>query len=131
MKNKKTVWYFGYAVAAVLVAVMFFTDLPEMVDIALGMVFAVVLSVSHVQIMHQKMLETEADYRVEVMDERNILIKEKAGNVGNMVNLLLMGCATVVFRALKYTVPAIIMGVIVCIQPLILIGISNWIEKRM
>ena len=131
MKNTKTIWYLGYAVAAVLLAVMFFTNLPEVVDIALGMAFSVVFSVTHVEIMHRRMLETEEGYRVEVMDERNILIKEKTGNIGNMVNLLLMGCATVVFIALKYTVPAIIMGVIIFVQPFVLIGISNSLEKKM
>lgn len=110
---------------------MFFTDLPEVADIALGMVVAVIFSVTHGQIMHQRMLETEDGYRTEVMDERNIAIKEKTGNIGNMVNLLLMGCVTVIFIALDYRVPAIIMGVNIFIQALILIGISNSLEKKM
>lgn len=131
MKNKRTVWYLGYVVAVVLVAVMFFTDLPEVADIALGMVVAVIFSVTHGQIMHQRMLEKEDGYRTEVMDERNIAIKEKTGNIGNMVNLLLMGCVTVIFIALDYRVPAIIMGVNIFIQALILIGISNSLEKKM
>lgn len=131
MKNKRKVWYLGYVVAVVLVAVMFFTDLPEVADIALGMVVAVIFSVTHGQIMHQRMLEKEDGYRTEVMDERNIAIKEKTGNIGNMVNLLLMGCVTVIFIALDYRVPAIIMGVNIFIQALILIGISNSLEKKM
>lgn len=75
-------------------------------------------------------MKNDVDYRLNVMDERNILIKEKAGNITNMFNMVLLGLMTVVFIALDYIIPAIITGVFVAIQPIILIIISNMIEKK-
>ena len=75
-------------------------------------------------------MKNDADYRLNVMDERNILIKEKAGNITNMLNMVLLGLITVVFIALDYVIPAIITGVVVAVQPIILIIISNMIEKK-
>ena len=60
------------------------------------------------------------------MDERNVIIKEKAGNITNM-----LGVATVIFICLDYIIPAIIVGSIIAIQPIILIIISSVLEKKM
>ena len=76
------------------------------------------------------MLRTDDDYRINVMDERNIMIKEKAGNITNMVTLVLLGLATVLFIALDYIIPAVVTGIIVAVQPLVLIIISSAIEKK-
>lgn len=73
----------------------------------------------------------DTDYKINVMDERNIMIKEKAGNVTNMVNTTLLGLATVIFICLDYVIPAIVTGAIIAIQPIILITISNMLEKKM
>lgn len=130
MKNNNTKWYLGYVVSAAIILLIAFTDLSREMDLALGILFAVVFSVSHTQILHSKMLKTDDDYRISVMDERNIMIKEKAGNITNMVTLVLLGLATVLFIALDYIVPAIVTGIIVAVQPLVLIIISSAIEKK-
>lgn len=131
MKNKKTFWYIGYGVSFLLVLLILLMDFPVEVEVGLGMLFSAVFAVSHTQILHNKMLCEDHDYKVNVMDERNIMIKEKAGNITNMVTLVLLGCATVAFIVLEYTVPAIIIGGIICVQPIILISISRSIEKRL
>ena len=102
-----------------------------MVDIGLAVLFSAIFSVSYTQLFHNKMMKNDRDYKVNVMDERNILIKEKAGNITNMLNMVLLGLMTVVFIALDYVIPAIITGVIIAIQPIILIIVSNMIEKKM
>ena len=81
--------------------------------------------------LHNKMMKNDTDYKISVMDERNILIKEKAGNVTNMVNTVLLGLATVIFICLDYVIPAIITGTIITVQPIILITISTMLEKKM
>ena len=91
----------------------------------------VVFGVSHVQILHGKMMKNDADYKINVMDERNIIIKEKAGNITNMFNTILLGVATVIFICLDYIIPAIIVGSIIAIQPIILIIISSVLGKKM
>lgn len=131
MKNKNYIWYAGYIVSMVLVLLLFLTELPHEIDLVVGILFGVIFSVSHVQFLHNKMLHEDKEYRTEVCDERNIIIKEKAGNITNMVTLALLDCTTALFIALDYIMPAVMIGVIIFIQPIILLCISNSIEKKM
>ncbi|HJC31051.1 MAG TPA: hypothetical protein H9934_02880 [Candidatus Anaerobutyricum faecale] len=131
MKNKKIIWYGGYVAAALVILIIAVTDLPEAADAGLAILFAILFSVSHVTLWHDKMMEKDRDYRIEVMDERNIAIKEKAGNVTNMINLTLLGVITVIFILMDYIIPAIFTGVLVAVQPVILILVSNSIGKKM
>ena len=88
MKNKGQIWYIGYIVSLFLIVIILVTDFPKMVDIGLTILFSAVFGVSHVQILHDKMMKNDADYKINVMDERNIIIKEKAGNITNMFNTI-------------------------------------------
>ena len=125
------IWYLGYVISIILVLIIFLTDFSKMVDIGLALLFTAIFSVSNTQLFHNKMMKRDTDYKINVMDERNISIKEKAGNVTNMVNTILLGLATVIFICLDYLIPAIITGVIIAVQPIILIIVSNMIEKKM
>lgn len=129
--KKNNIWYVGYGISLVLVLLLFFTDFHIEIDMAIGVIFSVIFAVSHTQILHSKMLRDDNEYRRNVLDERNIIIKEKAGNVTNMITLILLGCATVLFIALEYIVPAIVIGVIIFMQPIVLIYMSHSIEKKM
>lgn len=129
MKNK--LWYIGYIVSAILVLIIFFTDFPKMVDMGLLILMCIIFSVSHIQLLHNKMMKNDIDYKVNVMDERNISIKEKSGNITNMITMVLLSIATVIFISFDYLIPAIITGVIIAVQPIILIIVSNMIEKKM
>lgn len=131
MKNKYQIWYIGYIISLVLILIVLLADCSKAVDIGLAILFSVVFSVSHVQVLHNKMLKNDSDYKINVMDERNIAIKEKVGNITNMITLALLGITTVIFILLDYLVPAIITGVIVVAQPIILIIASSIIEKKM
>ena len=50
--------------------------------------------------MHNRMMKNDIDYKVNVMDERNISIKEKSGNITNMITMVLLGIVTVIFHFL-------------------------------
>lgn len=130
-KSKNMIWYLGYAASLALILIIILTDLPGKADMALAVLMAVIFSVSHMNIFHNKMLSRDDDYRVSVMDERNIAIREKAGNIANMATMTLLGLATVIFIAFDYIFSAIVTGVIVAVQPVILIIISNALEKKM
>lgn len=130
MKNKNMIWYLGYVVSVILVLIIFLTDFSKMVDIGLAILFTAVFSVSHTQILHNKLMKEDRDYKVNVMDERNIAIKEKAGNITNMITLVQLGLATVIFICLDYLIPAIITGGIIVLQPIVLIIVSSMIEKK-
>lgn len=131
MKSKKMLWYLGYVVSLILIVVIFLTDFPVKLDIALMILSTIIFSVTHVEVLHRKMLQTDKEYRVSVLDERNISIKEKAGSITNMITMILLGLTTVAFIQLNYIIPAIIVGAIVVIQPIILSISSNFIEKKM
>ena len=128
MKNK--IWYLGYIISLCIVLIIFLTDFIKMVDIGLAVLFSAIFSVSHTQILHNKMMKNDTEYKNNVMDERNIAIKEKAGNITNMITLTLLGLATVVFICLDLLLPAIVTGAIITVQPVILIIVSNMIEKK-
>ena len=127
---KEKFWYFGYVVALLLILLIAFTDFPHGADMALAILFTCVFSVTHTQLLHRRMLHTDSSYRINVLDERNIAIKEKAGNITNMITLMLLGIAMLIFITLNYMVSAIIVGVIILIQPLVLIIASSIIEKK-
>lgn len=127
---KEKFWYFGYVVALLLILLIAFTDFPSGADMALAILFTCVFSVTHTQLLHRRMLHTDSSYRINVLDERNIAIKEKAGNITNMITLMLLGIAMLIFITLNYMVSAIIVGVIILIQPFVLIIASSIIEKK-
>lgn len=130
-KIKIKLWYMGYIVSAILVIIIFFTDFPKIADMGLLILMYIIFSVSHIQLLHNKMMKNDIDYKINVMDERNISIKEKSGNITNMITMVLLGIATVIFISFDYLIPAIITGVIIAVQPIILIIVSNMIEKKM
>ena len=131
MKDNNKLWYLGYPAAAILAAIAVWGGVPQAARLALGVAAAAVVGVCHTSLLHEKMLRTDPDYRVAVLDERNLALKEKAGNIANAANLALMGIAAVVFLGLGYTVPALVVWGLITVNPLILIGVSRLLEKRM
>ncbi|HIX12358.1 MAG TPA: hypothetical protein H9985_01915 [Candidatus Anaerofilum faecale] len=129
--KRDRIWYVGYLAAAVLALVGYFGGLNEPVRTGVCVLAAVVFAVSYVQLLHGKMMKTDRDYRISVLDERSIAIKEKAGNIANMVNTVLMGLAAVLFILLDQLLPAVVMGVCILVQPVILIVISDLLDKKM
>lgn len=130
-KRRKVFCCCGYVLAAVALAVIVFADLPKAADLALAVLFSILFSISHVQILHDKMMKKDRDYQVNVMDERNIAIREKTGNIAYMILIGLLGLATVVFIGLDLMIPAAITGGIVAVQPVIMIAVSTVLEKKM
>ncbi len=117
--------------AAAALAAIVFAHLPKAADLALAVLFSILFSVSHVQLLHDKMMQKDRDYQVNVMDERNIAIREKTGNIAYMILIGSLGLATVVFIGLDMFVPAIITGGIITVQPVIMIAVSTLLEKKM
>ena len=112
MKNKDKIWYIGYVASFFIILIIFFADVPKMTKIELSILYGLVFGVSRVQILHNKMLTTDKNYKIDIKDERNIMIKEKTGNITNMVNTVFLGLLTVLFISFDYITPAIITGII-------------------
>lgn len=131
MKKNKKIWYVGYLVSLIIIIVIAFTDLDTNIDIALSLLFSAIIGVSLSKLLHQKMVNSDLDYRRNVFDERLIAIKEKSGNIVNVINIILLGFAMILFIGLGYIIPTIVTAVILVIQPIMLIIVSNVMEKKM
>ena len=128
--NKTKLWYLGYAVCAVILLLIAFADFPRMADIGLSCAFGAIFGVSYTQLWYDKQVKKDPDFEIEVEDERNVQIKYRAGYLTCGVTWLLISAATVAFIILDYTLPSIITGAILLLQPVILVVASNIIEKK-
>ena len=128
--NKTKLWYLGYAVCAVIMLLIVFADLPRVADIGLSCAFGAIFGVSYSQLWYDKQVKKDPDFEIEVEDERNVQIKYRAGYLTCGIDWLLLSAATVAFIILDYTLPAIITGAILLLQPVILVVASNIIEKK-
>lgn len=128
MKNKT--WYLGYVVAIVILVAIFFADLDNNLTIVLTFVFGIILSVTHIKVMHQKMIEKDKDYKIQTEDERNTLIKDKANAANSAFLLLLVGLATIILLVFEYYIPALIVGSIIPLNLAFLVIVSNYYEKK-
>ena len=131
MKKNKKMWYIGYLVSLIIIIVIAFTDLDTNIDIALSLLFSAIIGVSLSKLLHQKMANYDLDYRRIVSDERLVAIKEKSGNIVNVINIILLALVMILFIGLGYKIPTIVTAVILAIQPIMLIIASNVIEKKM
>lgn len=128
--NKTKMWYLGYAVCAVILLLIAFADFPRMADIGLSCAFGAIFGVSYTQLWYDKQVKKDPDFEIEVEDERNVQIKYRAGYLTCGIDWLLLSAATVAFIILDYTLPSIITGAILLLQPVILVVASNIIEKK-
>lgn len=66
-KNEKNkIWYLGYIIGICSLILVFALKLNEAVEIALTFVFAICVSLSHVKIVHHKMMEKDHNYKISV-----------------------------------------------------------------
>lgn len=128
--NKKMIYYLGYGVSVLIVCVVCIMDVSELFKGAGCALASIIFSISHVQLLHEKMLREDHDYRIAIKDERNITIKEKAGNLTNIVNIGLLGFIAIIFFMMNFIIPAIVVAAVVLINPFVMILISNKLEKK-
>lgn len=128
--NKSRLWYLGFVVCALILLLIALGDLPEMADVGLSVAFGAIFGLCWTQTWYNRQAKKDPDFEIEVEDERNVQIKYRAGYLTCGVDWFLLSAATVVLIILDYLVPAIITGVILLIQPAILIVASNIIEKK-
>lgn len=128
MKNK--VWYFGYFFALLLMVLIGFSDFPTSINIWLSILILGVFGISLSKLFKQKLIDLGVDPKRNICDERFVAIVEKTGNITNIITLFLLGIALSIFFGLGYKIPAIIVGIIIAIQPLVAFVVSNMIEKK-
>lgn len=128
MKNK--VWYFMYVLSLVLIVLVGFGNLRTSTNIWLSILFLGVFGISLSKLLKQKLINLGIDPKRNICDERIVSIVEKTGNITNTITIFLLGISLIIFFGLGYKIPAIIVGTIIAIQPLIILLVSNMIEKN-
>ena len=129
-KDRTKLWYLGYVFCAALLLLIAFADFPKGVDAGLACIMGAVFGVSHAELWYAKKMKKDESFEIEVEDERNVQIKYRAGYLVCGVDMLLLDLATAVFIILGYTLPAIITGVMLAAQPVILILASEIIARK-
>lgn len=129
MKNNK-IWYLGYLIGICSLILMFVFDLNEVVEIALTFVFAISVSISTVEIMHNRMMETDRNYKINVNDERNEKIRDKVNATMASILMILMAIVAVVSISVKAYLPAALLAISVACSPLIMFFINAYYEKK-
>lgn len=129
MKNNK-IWYLGYLISLVLLVGIFTLDLNRTTQIALTILFSMVSAITHVKVVHDKMISNDKEYNVLSKDERNKMIRDKVNAVNSVVLISFIGIVTVIFIAYEWFLPAVITGSMIIIDPIIMIFISRYYEKR-
>ncbi len=129
MKNNK-IWYLGYVIGIFSLAVVFGFKLNEILKIVLTFVFAISVSISHIKIMHNKMMEKDPNYRISVNDERSEKIRDKVNAMLASTLMLLMGIIAVICISIKAYIPAVLLAVSVGCSPIIMYFINRYYEKK-
>ena len=129
MKTNK-LWYLGYLVGICSLLAVFTLNLNEVVRVFLIFIFAISLSVSHVQLTHHRLLEKDRDYKISMNDERNEKIRDKVNAMMTSVLMLLMGIIAVVCIAVGAYIPAALLTVSLACSPVIMLFISKYYEKK-
>ena len=129
MKSNK-IWYLGYSISLFSLILLLTLDLNEALRVCLIMVSAISLAVSHVQIMHRRLLETDHDYKISMNDERNEKIRDKVNATMASVLMLLMGMIAVVCISLHAYVPAALLAISLGCSPILMIMINKYYEGK-
>ena len=129
MKSNK-IWYLGYLISLFSLILLLTLNLNEALRVGLIMVFAISLAVSHVQIMHRRLLEKDTDYKIIMNDERNEKIRDKVNATMASVLMLLMGMIAVVCIAVQAYLPATLLTISLACSPILMIMINKYYEGK-
>lgn len=129
MKNNK-IWYFGYIVGFLSLILLFTIKSNEIRNILLTLIFAISTSISSIKIMHNKMIEKDESYRINVNDERNVKIKDKVNATMSYILMILIGLVAVICISIKAYLPGGILEIFILFYPMITFFINGYYEKK-
>lgn len=129
MKNKK-ICYIGYVIGFIsLVALFIFKD-DETLSRILPFIFTTSVTISSVSLGHNRRMEEDPFYRINVNDERNEKIRDKVNATMTPILMLIMGLAAVICFSAKAYLPAIILALGIISFPIITFFVSSYYEKK-
>ena len=129
MKTNK-IWYLGYVIGLCSLIPALTLNLNEAIKVLLIFISAISLSVSHVQLTHNRLLAKDRDYYTSVNDERNEKIRDKVNATMASVLMLLMGIIAVVCIAVQAYLPATLLAILLVCSPILMIFINKYYENK-
>lgn len=131
MKNRLTIWHLGYAICIILFLIVLCTNVSKDIKAAFTTLISIIFTVCYLQIYHNKMMKVDKSYKINVLDERNIAIKDKMAHTSYCIMMIMCALATIYFIMMNMILPAVILGVIIFVQPFIMIIVSTVMERKM
>lgn len=129
MKNKK-IWYLGYVIGFMSLVALFILKDDETLNRTLPFIFTISVTISTVMLGHNKRMEKDSFYRINVNDERNEKIRDKVNATVTPIYMLIMALVAVICFSLDEYLPAIILAFGVFSFPVISFFVSRYYEKR-
>ena len=129
MKTNK-IWYLGYVIGLCSLILSWTFNLNGAIKVLLTFVFAISVSVSYVQLTHQRLLETDRDYSISVNDERNEKIRDKVNATMASVLMLLIGIIAVICIEVEAYLPATLLTISLACSPILMIMINKYYEGK-
>ena len=128
--KKNNIWYLGYLISLFSLILLLMLNLNEALRVCLIMVFAISLAVSHIQIMHRRLLEKDPDYKISMNDERNEKIRDKVNATMASVLMLLIGIIAVICIEVEAYLPATMLTISLACSPVLMFFISKYYENK-
>ena len=129
MKTNK-IWYLGFVIGLCSLILSWTLNLNGAIKVLLTFVFAISVSVSYVQLTHNRLLAKDRDYKISVNDERNEKIRDKVNATMTSVLMLLIGIIAVICIEVEAYLPATLLTISLACSPVIMLFISKYYEQK-
>ena len=129
MKTNK-IWYLGYVIGLCSLILKFTLNMNGAIEVLLIFVFAISVSVSYVQLTHNRLLAKDRDYKISVNDERNEKIRDKVNATMASVLMLLIGIIAVICIEVEAYLPATMLTISLACSPVLMFFISKYYENK-
>jgi hypothetical protein len=128
--NTNKIWYLGYVIGLCSLILKFTLNMNGAIEVLLIFVFAISVSVSYVQLTHNRLLAKDRDYKISVNDERNEKIRDKVNATMASVLMLLIGIIAVICIEVEAYLPATLLTISLACSPVIMLFISKYYERK-
>lgn len=128
--KKKVFIGLGFAIAGIALVLSFVFDNNRTAEILSIFIFAVSFSISFVNLIHDKMLKTDKDYRISIKDERKELIRDKVNAAMSPVFMFMNSLIAVISFINGENIAAVLLLSVTAISPIAMHFINNHYEKK-
>lgn len=127
--KKKVFIGLGFAIAGIALVLSFVFDNNHTAEILSIFIFAVSFSISFVNLIHDKMLKTDKDYRISIKDERSEIIRDKVNAAMSPVFMFMNSLIAVISFINGENIAAVLLLSVTGISPIAMHFINKHYEN--